>query len=174
MGNYLPMRHLFENLLIHEVVTISGAARPSAQKWIDSGLLPAPPVVGKHRRFAAEHTVEMILMAELSALGVKPSAISKWLAQLTYPLLHYIDECAADDGYGGIILTQDCVLRLWLDRGGDVINVVQLDDTVKTAELPQYSLVMRCGPVFAAALRRAKVLHQTRSLKVVAGPGAGE
>jgi hypothetical protein len=41
--------------------------------------------------------------------------------------------------------------------------VVQLGDVVKTADLPQYSLIMRCGPVFAAALRRAEVVREARA-----------
>ena len=163
MGKLVSMRDLFENLLIHEVVTIAGAGRPNVQKWIDNGLVTAPPVVGKHRRFAARHTVEIILMTELNSLGLKPSAISTWLSHLAYPLLEYIDECATRGEHDEIILTRDCVLRLFLVRGGNVINVVQLGDVVKTADLPQYSLIMRCGPVFAAALRRAEVVREARA-----------
>jgi hypothetical protein len=144
---------------------IAGAGRPNVQKWIDNGLVTAPPVVGKHRRFAAEHTVEVILMTELTSLGVKLSAISTWLSYLTYPLLEYIDKCATRDEHNGIILTRDCVLRLFLVSGGNVINVVQLDDVVQTADLPQYSLIMRCGPVFTGALRRAEVVREAREAR---------
>jgi hypothetical protein len=159
------MRDLFENLLIHEVVTVAAAKRPNVQKWIDNGLVTAPPVVGKHRRFAASQTVEIILMTELTSLGVRPSAISTWLSHLAYPLLEYIDTCATRGDDGGIILTRDCVLRLFLVKGGNVINVVQLGDVVKTAHLPQYSLIMRCGSVFAAALRRARVVREAREAR---------
>lgn len=165
MGISLVMRDLLENLLIHEVVTIAGAARPSVQKWIDHGLVTPPPVVGKHRRFSAKHTLEIILVTEFTSVGIKPSAISKWLALLSGPLLSYIEKCAEDDGSGGIILTEDCPLRLFLTKGGDIINVVQLDDVVKTAELPQYSLIVRFGPILAAALRRAKVLREVHEAR---------
>lgn len=159
------MRDLFENLLIHEVVTIAGARRPNVQKWIDNGLVAAPPVVGKHRRFSARHTVQVLLMTELNNLGVKPSAASGWLSQLAGPLLNYVDECVVRNEQGRITLTQDCVLRLWLAPGGRIINVEQLDDVVRTAGLPQYSLILRCGPVFAAAIRRAEAVREAREAR---------
>ncbi len=165
MGIKLVMRDLFENLLIHEVVTIADAGRPSVQKWIDHDLVTPPPVVGKHRRFSPKHTLEVILMTEFTSVGIKPSAASKWLSLVASHLLAYIDGCATDDGTGGIILTQDCPLRLFLAKGGDIINVVQLDDVVKTAELPQYSLIVRFGPILAAALRRARVLREVREAR---------
>jgi hypothetical protein len=49
---------------------------------------------------------------------------------LASPLLEYIDEYASRSEHGEIILTCDCVLRLFLVRGGNVINVVQLNDVV--------------------------------------------
>jgi hypothetical protein len=47
------------------------------------------------------------------------------------------------------------VLRLFLAKGGNVINVVQLGDVVKTADLPQYSLIMRCGVRRRSPARRS-------------------
>ena len=145
-------------MLISEVAVVAGAKLPSLKQWIDTSLVTAPPRVGKHRRFGAAHTVEVILMNELNSLGIKPSVVAGWLRMIWYSFLGYIDACAVEEN-GIVRMTEKLFLGLWVTPNG-CITVNQVDEESAVGQLPQHSLVLHCHAIFEKALTRAFLLKR--------------
>jgi hypothetical protein len=152
------MQQLLDNLLISEVAEVSGAKLPSLKQWIDTGLITAPPVAGKHRRFSARNTIEVILMARLIELGIKASVAGQ-MAVKTAPhvLMHYTVDWAEQRG-DEVVMTRPWVL------------VIGLNDTLCTwgvaeafSHIPGDWLKIELAPVIGGALTRALAIANARA-----------
>ena len=158
------MQELLDNLLIGEVAEISGANLPSLKQWIDRNLIEAPPVIGKHRRFSARHTIQAVVMNELTRLGIRPAVVSRGLPIVTFRFLWYID--TASISVDGRVTMEDCAVRFWLHKGESFVeyfvNIETLPDVIETANLPQYSLIIRFGPIFRSVLTKALAVQRAR------------
>lgn len=144
---------LLENLLISEVVEIARAKRPSVQQWIDKGLISRPPVVGKHRRFSAENTIEVILMVALNDIGIKPSAATQLIQHIDMAeLIEMIDAYSIDFEKGRWSLDgSDCYttsLALY-DAGWRV------DHCPYFPRIPKFTLIIHASMLLEDALFRA-------------------
>lgn len=94
------MRDYFADLLINEVVAISGAKLETLKKWYVYKFLPPPKIIGKHRRFSAEDTARAVLAVALSEGGLsgREACSLADAAPLAEQALQFLDEhCAIKD-----------------------------------------------------------------------------
>jgi hypothetical protein len=151
------MRELLDDLLISEVAVVSGAKLPSLKQWIDNGLITAPPLAGKHRRFSAQNTIEVILMARLIELGIKASVAGHMAVRAApHVFWHYTDDWSEQRG-SEVVMTRPWVL---------VIDLNTTRCTWGRAEALEYIpgdwLKIELAPVIGGALTRALAIARTR------------
>jgi hypothetical protein len=154
---FRAMRNLLDDLLISEVIEVSGAKLPSLKQWIDTGLISAPPRSGKHRRFSAHNTIEVILMAHLVRLGVRPSAAGRMVVKSApFVLHHYTDDWGKVQG-NQVVMTLSWVLLIDLDSG--LCTVGRADAFTHS---PANWLKIDLEPVMGGALTRALAVAKAR------------
>jgi hypothetical protein len=159
--NLLRMSELLDDLLISDVVSISGAKLETLRKWIDAGFVTAPPIVGKHRRFSAQHTIEVILMVALMQRGMRPSVAGPMAVRAAGTVFfHYIYDWAEQRGVE-IVMTLPWSLMVDLRSG---LSTIGRSDAFSDLAYRGDWLKIDLAPVIGGALTRALAVAKARNV----------
>lgn len=152
------MRKNLDILLSFEVAIVAGVSKPTLQNWVRFGHLSGPPIVGRHRRYSAQHTVEAILMAELVRLGLRGEVAGRAAVRMAEPVLNlYVDEWTDKDGIPEPPDSGPVTLRVHLETGMCALG------RHASSEVPAGFLTVDIASIIEGALTRAMEIQKIRN-----------